>query len=106
MARDSGKPKPRQPRPLFHYQSRTDEQWRALTRRDVPPGAIGRDLRWLRDLLRRAADADRYLTPWQSGFIEDLTGRLATFGPSLFLSPRQRAALVKIELQIGGRRVR
>jgi hypothetical protein len=92
----------RAPRQVFIYQRRSAQQWRAAAREGVPEDCepIGNKVAWLAKLLLAAADADNLLTAWESDFIEDLTVRLKHYGPSLWLSPRQRAALRRIETRI------
>jgi hypothetical protein len=88
--------------PGFIYQRRTPEQWRRAARDGLPEDCepIGKKAAWLAELLTTASAADNLLTAWESEFIEGLAAKLDRFGAALWLSPRQRAALRRIETRI------
>ena len=64
----------------------------------TPPPLSMEDESWLSDLLE-TVDDDR-LTAWQRGFIDDIRKRFEANDPGLFISPRMRVQLIKIEQQM------
>lgn len=75
----------------------------AGARRAAEP--IGDDAAWLSRLLRRAGDNAHLLYDREVAFVDQLRARFGRFDAETFVSPKQRAWLLRIEKRLDRRGV-